>query len=173
MAGKISAVGSNCYIGTADLSGDVGAVTGLELARPALRVTGINAAAEERIPGRRDGAMGFMASWNGDTAQSAPTAPAVGSACASMTAKQVNYASTVGEDGSLGAQIDMQGNAYGLEWSGGANGDGLLTAGKETFATGTVSGTSVDLAAVDSAFGGSAYLHVFPPGSGTAPFTLP
>jgi len=188
MAGKISAVGSNCYIGTADLSGDVGAVTGLELARPALRVTGINAAAEERIPGRRDGSMGFMAFWNVDTGQSHPTfsamprtdviasvvigTPAVGSACASMTAKQVNYASTVGEDGSLGAQIDMQGNAYGLEWSGGANGDGLLTAGKETFATGTVSGTSVDLAAVDSAFGGSAYLHVFSHGSGTATFTI-
>src|SRR3990167_5363380 len=177
MAGKLSAVGSNCYVGTSDLSGDIGAISNLDLARPPFRVTGINAAAEERIPGRRDGSMSFMAFWNVDAAQSHPTfsamprtdviatvvvgTPAVGSAAASMTAKQVNYASTVGEDGSLGATIDMQGNAFGLEWSGGANGDGLLTAGKETFATGTVSGTSVDLAAVDSAFGGSAYLHVF------------
>ena len=188
MAGKISAVGSNCYVGTADLSGDIGAVTGMELARPAFRVTGINAAAEERISGRRDGSMGFMAFWNVDTAQSHLTfsamprtdviatvviaTPAVGSAAASMVAKQVNYASQVGEDGSLGASIDMVGNAYGLEWSGGANGDGLLTTGKETFATGTVNGTSVDLAAVSTLFGASAYLHVFSHGSGTATFTI-
>src|SRR3990167_9712711 len=99
--GKISAVGSNCYVGTSDLSGDIGAVTGLELARPALRVTGINAAAEERISGRRDGSMGFMAFWNVDAGQSHLTfsamprtdviatvvvgTPAVGSATASMT----------------------------------------------------------------------------------------
>ena len=188
MAGKLSAVGSNCYVGTADLSGDIGAIDNLDLARPPFVVTGINAAAEERISGRRDGSASFMSFWNVDAGQSHLTfsamprtdvitsvvigTPAVGSATASMTAKQINYATEVGEDGSLGASIEMQANAYGLEWSGGANGDGLLTVGKETFATGTVNGTSVDLAAVDSAFGGSAYLHVFSHGSGTATFTI-
>jgi hypothetical protein len=182
MAGKLSAVGSNCYVGTADLSGDVGAVPNLDLARPPFRVTGINAAAEERIPGRRDGSMGFMAFWNVDTGQSHLTfsamprtdvitsvvigTPAVGSATASMVAKQVNYATTVGEDGSLGAQIDMQGNAYGLEWG------ELLTSGKQSFGTGTVNGTSVNLGAVSTLFGASAYLHVFSVASGTATFTV-
>jgi len=182
MAGKLTAVGSNCYVGTADLSGDIGAVRNLNLLRPALRVTGINAAAEERIPGRRDGAMDFMAFWNVDTGQSHPTfsampttdvitsvvigTPAVGSPTASMVAKQINYASQVGQDGSLGATINMQGNAYGLEWG------ELLTSGKQSFATGTVNGTSINLGAVSTAFGAAAYLHVFSVASGTATFTV-
>lgn len=188
MAGKLTAIGSNCYVGTADLSGDIGAVTSLDSSRAPLVVTGINAAAPELILGRRDGSMGFMAFWNVDTGRSHLTfsamprtdvlativvgTPAIGSPAASMTAKQVNYASAIGEDGSLGATIDMAANSYGLEWSGGANGDGMLTAGKQTFATGTVDGTSVNLGAVSSLFGASAYLHVFSHGSGTATFTI-
>lgn len=182
MAGKISAIGSNCYVGTADLSGDIGAIGNLDLQRPAFRVTGINAAAEERISGRRDGAMSFAAFWNVDTGQShltlkaMPTTdvitsvviatPAVGSATASMTAKQLDYASTVGEDGSLGASINMSANGYGLEWG------ELLTTGKQSFATGTVNGTSIDLGSVSTLFGAAAYLHVFSVASGTAVFAV-
>lgn len=186
MAGKLTAVGSNFYYGTADLSGDVGAVTNVDTSRAPLRVTAINAGAEERILGRRDGAIDFAAFWNVDTGQSHPVldalprtdviatlvvgTPAVGSPAASMVAKQMNYALAVGEDGSLGATVSTLANAYGLEWSGGANGDGLLTTGKQSFGTGTVDGASVDLGAVSTAFGGAAYLHVFSVASGTATF---
>lgn len=187
MAGKLTAVGSNFYIGTADLSGDVGAITGADSTRAALRTTAINAAAEERIVGRRDGSLGFMAFFNDDAGQSHATlsamprtdvivtlvvgTPAVGSPAASMTAKQMNYALTVGDDGSLGANIDAQANGFGLEWSGG-NGDGMLTAGQGSFATGTVNGASVNLGATDSSFGAAAYLHAFTMPSGTATFAV-
>lgn len=182
MAGKISAVGSNCYVGTSDLSGDIGAVRNMDASRAVRKITAINALAEERQALRRDGAMSFMAFWNVDAAQSHLTfspmprtdvissvivgTPAVGSAMGSMTAKQINYASTVGEDGSLGATVDMLANGYGLEWG------EMLTTGKQSFATGTVNGTSINLGAVSTLFGAAAYLHVFSVASGTATFTV-
>lgn len=182
MAGKLSAVGSNCYVGTADLSGDIGAVTSMDVMREALPVTGINATGEERIPGRRDGAMAFAAFYNVDTGQEHLTfsavpqtdviatvavgVPALGSPAASMTAKQMNYAGTVGANGSIGFTVNLQANGFGLEWG------ELLTTGKQSFATGTVSGTAIDLGAVSTAFGAAAYLHVFSVASGTATFTV-
>jgi hypothetical protein len=182
MAGKLTAVGSNFYVGTADLSGDVGAVTGVDVSRAALRVTGINAAAEERIVGRRDGSMGFMAFWNVDAGQSHATlsalprtdvitslvvgTPAIGSPVASMTSKLLDYAIAVGEDASIGVNVNASANGYGLEWG------ELLSAGKQSFGTGTVNGTSINLGAVSTLFGAAAYLHVFSVASGTATFTV-
>jgi hypothetical protein len=157
MTGKLSALGSNLYYGTADLSGDIGAVSQLEGMRGTFDVTAINASAMERIVGRRDGAMAFNAFWNVDSGQSHATlsavprtnviasvvvgTPAIGSPTASMTAKQMNYAGTVGQDGSLGATISLEANGFGLEWG------ELLTTGKQSFATGTVNGTSINLGA--------------------------
>ena len=92
--------------------------------------------------------------------------PALDSPMASMVAKQVDYASIIGADGSLGATVQMLANGYGLEWG------ELLTVGKQSFATGTVSGTSINFGAVSSAFGAAAYLHVFSVASGTATFTV-
>ena len=149
--------------GTADLSGDIGAVTDLSSLRPTLTVTGLDKGAPEKLSGRRDGAMTFAAFWNVDTGQSHPTfsamprtdvqssivigTPALDSPMASMVAKQVDYASIIGADGSLGATVQMLANGYGLEWG------ELLTVGKQSFATGTVSGTSINFGAVSSAFG--------------------
>lgn len=182
MAGKLTAVGSNFYFGTADLSGDVGALSNVETSLAPLRVTGINASGEERIGGRRDGAIDFMAFWNVDAGQSHLTlsalprtdiistlivgTPAVGSAAASMVAKQMNYNPAVGEDGSMGVTISTLANAYGLEWG------EALTTGKQSFGTGTVNGTSIDLGSVSTLFGAAAYLHVFSVASWTAVFTV-
>lgn len=182
MAGKLSAIGSECYIGTADLSGDVGAVTEADTSRAPIDVTAINKGAPERIPGRRDGSMKFAAFFNADTGaihdtlSAMPTTdvlatvalgtPALGGPAASMLAKQLNYALAVGADGSLGVSFDMAANGWGLEWG------ELLTTGQQTFATGTVDGTAIDLGSVSTAFGASAYLHVISHGSGTATFTI-
>jgi hypothetical protein len=187
MAGKLTAIGSECYVGSYDLSGDIGAVTNLEAMLATINVTPINKSAPELIPGRRDGSMSFAAFYNVDAGQehaifsAAPRTdvqatvaigtPAVGSPAGSMIAKQMNYAGTVGDDGSLGFTVNLEGSAYGLDLSGGA-GDGLLTAGKESFATGTVNGTAIDLGTTDTEFGAAAYLHVFSHGSGTATFTI-
>lgn len=178
---KQSGIGSYLFVGTADVSGDIGAVTNIEISRAALDVTPISAAAQERIVGRRDGAMSFDAFWNTAAGQAHPTLSAmpttdvicscyigatVGYPAASMTAKQLNYATTMGEDGSLGAQVDMIANGYGLEWG------EMLTTGKQSFATGTVSGASINLGAASTAFGAAAYLQVFSVASGTATFTV-
>lgn len=189
MAGKLTAIGSNFYVGTADLSGDVGTVTNADALLATLPVTGIDKAAPELIPGRKDGALDFAAFWNVDAGQSHATlsalprtdqqatlvigTPALGSPAASMIAKQINYAIAVGQDGSIGLTINTLANGYGLEWSGGsALGDGVLTTGKQSFATGTVSGTAVDYGSTSTLFGGSAYLHVFSVASGTAVFAV-
>lgn len=182
MAGKLSALGSNCYVGSADVSGDVGAVTGLDTTLAPIVVTALNVSAPELIGGRRDGSATFAAFFNNDSGQShltfsaLPTTdvlasivvgtPALDSAVASMLAKQMNYALTVGEDGSLGASIELQANQYGLEWG------ELLTVGKQSFGTGTVAGTALDLGSASSAFGCAVYLHVFSVASGTAVFKV-
>lgn len=182
MAGKLTALGSNCYIGSADVSGDIGALTGLEASIGTFEMTGLNVSAPERYVGRADGQIGFAAFFNDDAGQSHATfsalprtdieasivigTPALGSPVASMLAKQINYGLNVGNDGSLAAAINLQANGYGLEWG------ELLTAGKQSFGTGTVSGNSINLGATDTEFGAAAYLHVFSVASGTAVFKV-
>jgi hypothetical protein len=182
MAGKLTALGSNCYVGVYDLSGDIGAVKNMEAMLATINVTALNKSAPELLPGRRDGAMGFLSFFNIDAGQeqavfsAAPRTdaqstvvigtPALGSPAASMIAKQMNYAGTLGEDGSLGFDVDMVGSGYGLEWG------ELLTTGKQSFGTGTVDGTAIDLGAVSSLFGAAGYLHVFSVASGTAVFAV-
>jgi hypothetical protein len=182
---KQSGIGANLYIAQYDLSGDVGAVTNIEPSRAVLPYSAINQPAEDRTLGRRDGAMSFAGFWNTAAGQAHPVLSAlprtdviascfigstVGSAAASMVAKQTNYAEALGEDGSLAITVDLVANGYGLEWSGGDTGDGMLTTGKQSFGTGTVSGASIDLGDTDTAFGAAAYLHVFSVASGTATF---
>jgi hypothetical protein len=182
MTGKLSALGSNLYYGTADLSGDIGAVSQVEGMRGTFDVTAINASAMERIVGRRDGAMAFNAFWNVDSASrtrrcrrcrgrtssraSSSARPPSDSPTASMTSKQMNYAGAVGQDGSLGATVSLEANGFGLEWG------ELLTTGKQSFSTGTVNGTSINLGSVSTLFGAAGYLHVFSVASGTATFAI-
>ena len=178
---KQSGLGANLYTGVYDLSGDIGAVTQAETMRGTFDVTPIDKSAMERIVGRRDGAMAFTGFWNVSAGQEHPVlsalprtdvistltiGSAVGSAAASMVAKQLNYSQTLGEDGSLGVGVNLQANGYGLEWG------ETLTVGKQSFATGTVSGTSINLGSASTAFGAAAYLHVFTMPSGTAAFTV-
>jgi hypothetical protein len=182
MAGKLTALGSNCYIGSNDVSGDIGMLTGLEASIGTFDVTALNQSAMQRIVGRADGKMGFAAFFNDDAGQShltfsaLPTTdvmatvvigtPALDSPTASMVAKEIHYGLSVGTDGTLGAAIDLQANGKGLEWG------ELLTTGKQSFATGTVDGTAIDLGATSTLFGAAAYLHVFSVASGTATFAV-
>ena len=179
---KQSGAGSALWFGSVDLSGDVGAITGAETTRAALPITGIDKSAEERTTGLRDGTLGFTAYWNTaaggahlsllthpttDVQVSAAIGtPAVGTAACSILAKQTNYAVARGADGSLVATINAVGNGYALEWG------ELLTTGKQTFASGTVNGASIDVGAVSTLFGAAAYLHVFSIGSGNPTVTI-
>jgi hypothetical protein len=178
---KQSGIGSYLFIGSTDISGDVGAVSQIEISRETFGVTSITSAAEERIVGRRDGAMAFKAFWNTSAGQEHALLSAasradqiasvfigstLGKPAASITAKQLNYAVAMGEDGSLGADVNLEANGFGLEWG------EMLTTGKQSFATGTVAGTAIDLGDTSTLFGAAAYLHVFSVASGTATFAV-
>jgi hypothetical protein len=64
------------------------------------------------------------------------------------------------------ANINASASGSPLEWG------ELLTTGKQTFASGAVNGTSIDLGATDTAFGAAAILHVFSLGSGAPTVTV-
>jgi len=151
--------------------------------RGQLEVTGIDKSAMERINTLRDGSLSFASFWNttastGNVAvlQASPRTDVICSAfigstlgypAASILGKQVNFPVTRAQDGSLAATTEVKANGYGmgLEWG------EMLTTGKQSFATGTVDGSSIDGLAA-TAFGASAYLHVFSVASGTAVFAV-
>jgi hypothetical protein len=184
---KQSGLGSSLYVAQYDLSGDVGAISTLACPRAEQDVSAINESATERILLRRDGTLAYNSFWNttagqaeavlaaiarADTITSVFVGNTVGSAAASMIAKNVDYNIAYGADGSLGATTDAHGSGYGLEWSGGGTGDGMLTTGKQSFATGTVDGTSIDLGSASTLFGAAGYIHVMTMPSGTATFAI-
>jgi hypothetical protein len=184
---KESGIGDSLYVAQYDLSGDIGAVTSASSSRATLPVSAINQSAEDRLVGRRDGALAFSSYWNIVAGQAHPVLSAlpttdrivsyfhgstVGNPAASMVSKLIDYAPTFGSDGSLVVANSAVANGYGLEWSGGGSGDGMLTTGLQSFATGTVSGTSIDLGAVSTLFGAAAYLHCTVMPSGTLTVTV-
>ena len=185
---KSSGLGSNLYVGQYDLSGSIGALGTVETTRASLDVPAINQSAMDRIVALKDGSVGFTSYWTGATAGEGHAVLSVlprtdvivtyaqdalvGGAAASINAKQIGYATSRGQDGSLVAETMCHANGYGLEWSGGGTGDGMLTTGLQTFATGTVSGTSIDLGSLSTLFGAAAYLHCTVMPSGTLTVTV-
>lgn len=184
---KQSGLGSSLYVAQYDISGDVGAISTMATPVAEQDVSSIQDPATARIILRRDGTLNYNSFWNttagqaeavlsaisrADTITSVFIGSTVGNAAASMIAKNVTYDLTYGTDGSLGATTDAHGSGYGLEWSGGGTGDGMLTTGKQSFATGTVDGTSIDLGTTSTLFGAAAYIHVTTMPSGTATFAI-
>ena len=178
---KSSGLGSALWVGTSDISGDTGSLSSIEVRRAVLDVTSIEKSANELVLGRRDGSIAYNTFWNTaagqahlaistmvrtDVITTYAHGSTVGEAAASMTAKNVTYSPAFGADGSLTAGVTATANGFGLEWG------ELLTTGVQSFATGTVSGTSIDFGSVSSLFGAAAYLHVFTMPSGTATFTV-
>ena len=186
---KQSGLGSALWWGSVDLSGDVGAVNSIETSRGVLSVPAINQSAEDRILTLHDGNLAFTSYW--DTAAGAShltlsplprtdvlvtvgigsASGAVGQAAASILGKQTTYGQSRGQDGSLVANLGVVGNGNALEWG------ELLTTGKQTFASGSVNGASIDLQSLyagetSTAFGAAAYLHVFSLGSGNPTVTV-
>jgi len=168
---KSSGIGDNLYISGYDLSGDVGAASAIRAGLTLLDTTGINKAAFERLQGIEDGEITFAAFFNDATSQEHAAlknlggsgadryamylhGTTIGNPAAFLTAKQVNYDGTRGNDGSLGFTIQCLSSAgYGLEW--GRN----LTAGVRTD-TAATNGTAYDNGAASSA-GLTAQLQVF------------
>jgi len=178
---KSSGLGGNFYIAQFDLSGDVGAVQTVSSKRAVLDMTSIDKSAIERILGQKDGEISFTSFW--DTAAGAEhlalstalttdrivtyaVGTTLGADAASLIGKQIDYAPTRGQDGSLVATVQTLGNGQSFDWG------YLLTTGKQTFA-GAASTTSIDdYGGTSTAFGAAAYLHAFSIATGTATVTV-
>lgn len=178
---KETGLGAGLMLNQYDLSGDVGSVQSIASERGLLDVTSIDKSAMERLLGLKTGVIEFAAYHNPSTGQSHavlstnPTTDVlvtylhgstVGNPAASVSGKQIGYPGNVGQDGSYVHNIVVQDNgSYGVEWG------VMLTAGKESYATGTVNGTGVDQGAATTA-GAAAYLHCITMPSGTATFKV-
>jgi len=166
---KTSGLGDNLYVGSADLSGDIGSVSSVRGSQALLDFTSINQSAFDRELGLRDGGIDFNAWLNKtgahinlsalprtDTLVSYFRGTTLGNAAACCIAKEIDYPATRNADGSLSYAVTTLANGYGLEWG------KQLTAGKVTL-TGSSTTNKIDFGATEgtTAFGAQAYIHVF------------
>lgn len=165
---KQSGLGATFLIDGYDLSGDISSLDSVTGGPAPLDVTPINALANVRIGGLRDGDLQFTSWFDVSVGQEHPVlsalpttdaiatgyfaSPAVGSPAFCINGKQLNYDGTRGTDGSLSFKVEVQANGYGLEWG------ELLTAGLRTDTTGTTGADHDDGAG--STYGAQAYLQL-------------
>jgi hypothetical protein len=157
VSGKQSGIGARFLCGGYDISGDVNALDSISASMTPLDVTDITQSAHSRVPGLRDGMMGFTSFW--DAANATPVLDAlstadelmeflvpplsIGSPAACLNAKQINYDPSRASDGGLTMKTEGQGQGYGLEWG------VQLTPGLRTDTTDT-NGSSFDSGAAFS-----------------------
>src|SRR3972149_1327874 len=166
---KSSGLGGNFYIAQFDLSGDVGAVQTVSSKRALLDMTSIDKSAIERILGQKDGEISFTSFW--DTAAGAEhlalstalttdrivtyaVGTTLGADAASLIGKQIDYAPTRGQDGSLVATVQTLGNGQSFDWG------YLLTTGKQTFAGAASTTSTATVTVQDSASAGSGFANL-------------
>lgn len=168
-------MGHRLFIDGYDVASDVSAINSLTSPMTTQPTTGIDKFAMERTGLLHDGQMEIGHYWNptngvaGDSIHQVLrglpytdriatyiTGNVLGSHCASLVSKQVNYDWTRGTDGSMTGTTSVQGNGYGLAWG------QSLTTGKQTQAV-AGNGTGLDLGStpVSFSFGWTAFLHVF------------
>lgn len=167
---KTGGLGDNFYIGGYDLSGDVNSIGQLGGGPALLDVTGIKESANEQIGGLRSGDWQFVSFWEFTSSgqgyamnavDSLPTVDVVGTyfrgttlqgPAAAINSKQVSLGPTRDASGNLTLAVELQSNAYGMEWG------EQLTAGLRTDTTATTGAAITD--AASSAFGAQAYLQI-------------
>ena len=166
---KETGLGANFYVDGVDLSGDSGAMRRISMPMQVLPKTGLDKFAMERNPGQLDSYIDWQSWFNPAAGQAHPNLAdpprtdriatyfhkgnVLGTPAANQIGKQLTYAPTRGEDGSLVINVDTAGNGNSLDWG------YSLTTGKRTD-TAATDGTGVDFGAANS-FGLQAYLHVF------------
>lgn len=176
---KQSGLGDQLFISSVDIGADVSAIGTLATPREVLPATGITQFANARLYGKRDGQAEFSAFFNdevGGTHEKLKALPrtdvhlmylrgaGIGNEAVGLVGKQVDYAPTRGDDGSLMFSVAVSANGFGIDWC------DQLTSGKQTHAVGA-SNASIDTLAAAN-FGFQAYLQVFSIGSGTATVTI-
>ena len=176
---KQSGLGDQLFIAGTDIGADVSTISSLATPRETLPATGITQFANARLYGKRDGQAEFTAYFNDELAGTHARlkllprtdvhlmylrGQGLGNEAVGLVGKQIDYAATRGDDGSLTFAVPVQANGFGIDWC------EQLTTGKQTDA---VAANSTGLDTLTSAsFGWQAYLQVFAVGSGTATVTL-
>jgi hypothetical protein len=163
---KQGGLGARFLVAGYDISGDISALDSISAKTNLLDGTDITMSAHARIPGLRDGEMGFTTFFDAAGAHpvlsALPTTDeimtflvppmALGSPAACLNAKQIGYDPTRGNDGALMLKVAGEGNGYALEW-------GVQhTAGLRTDTAATV-GTDIDGGGATD-YGAQAYLQV-------------
>lgn len=177
---KQSGLGDNFYIAGYNISGDVGSLDNISSPTGTLESTGIDKSAIERLGTHRDGMISGSTYFNDATGQQHAAlkglprtdvqayyarGTTLGNPAAAMTAKQLTYDITRGDDGSLTTKFEAQANGFGIDWG------RQLTAGVRTDTTAT-NGASVDFGTGSTSFGLQAYLQVFAFTGTSVTFTL-
>lgn len=167
---KETGLGAGYFLDGWDLSGDTRSLETISKSVSLIEQTGIDKYAYERNAGQLTGAIDWTAYFNPTNAhltlEDLPRTnrnmmymhkqTVLGTPCAFLSAKQLNYDPTRGADGSLTAGVASLSDTYWLDW-------GLsLTQGKRSD-TGATNGTGVDFAnyGMPAAFGFQAMLQVF------------
>jgi len=169
-ATKTSGIGDLFLVDGYDLSGDVNAVTRVGGGPAVIDQTDITQGGHARKGTLLAGEINWVSYFDTQAGQAhavlstLPTADrivtyahqptAIGSAMASMVAKQIGYDPTRAADASLTLAVASQSNALPLEWG------QSLTVGKRTD-TAATNGASLDYGATSTLFGWQAYLQVF------------
>lgn len=142
---KASGLGSSFYVDIYDLSGDIGAIGGINAMQALQDVSSIQVYGSERIGLRLDGSIAYTSFWNPSAGAAVPVLSNIqgpskitvvkgpgglGAYAASLEAIKVSFATASGQDGSLGASGEAQAaKGHTIEWG------RVLTVGKQTFAS--------------------------------------
>lgn len=166
---KVSGLGDDLFAGGWHIGGDIQSLTVNGGPNP-LDVTDITQSGHARLGGLRAGSIKVVAyhdnATTGTTSEHLAFAPlptadvigtylrgqVIGNPAACCNARQVDYNPTRGTDGSLTFTVDMESDAYGVEWG------TQLTAGARTD-TAATNGTSNDFGGASNSFGAQAYLQ--------------
>ena len=162
---KTSGLGDNFYIGGYDLSGDTASLDQISGGPAIIDVTPINAYANVRIGGLRSGDLQFTTYFDAagehaalstlprtDVIATYARGTVVGNPAACIQSRQINYDPTRDNVGNLTLKVELQSDAYGMEWG------TQLTAGLRTDTSGTV-GPAFDNGAAGT-LGGQAYFQL-------------
>lgn len=164
---KSSGLGDNLYVGGFNLSTDTSALSRIGGGPAALEMTGIDKFAYERQGALRGGSIEWTSYFNpsaggahpilstlplGDTVATYCRGTNLGDPAAVCVGRQIDYAPTRGNDGSLSIGVVVQSDGFGLEWG------NQLTAGLRTDTVAT-NGTGFDTTA-SAAFGAQSYLQI-------------
>lgn len=185
MAGKATGLGAALWVSGYDVGASTNSLSRISGGNTPIPMTDITQSAMAREGGQRTGGMDIVSYWNPDAGGShavyspLPTAdaiatyvaytPAIGTPCASVIGKQLNYDGNREQNGAYLLNVTVESNGYGTQWG------FLATAGMRTDASATAAAsvTAFDQASASpGAYGLVMFVHLKSLGSGSVTVKL-